>query len=314
MSNSAAGPELGAIDLSAFAAGNGGIPYVWTYGSKAPGPHLMICALIHGNEICGAHAVADLLEDEIRPVRGRLTLAFANIAAYETFDAANPAASRFLDEDLNRVWAADVLDSDRRSRELARARALRSVIDDVDHFLGLHSMQTQCPPLALAGLTAKGRELARNVGAPAHVVVDAGHAGGTRLRDYASFADLTNPRSALLIECGQHWRASSRDVAMDICQRFLTAFGASDGRAPIAGPQHLIEVTEAITVASGEFVFTTAYQGLEVVPSAGTVIAINGGTEVRTPYDDCVLIMPSLRLRPGQTAVRLGRYITEVAA
>ncbi len=123
MRNSAAGLELGAIDLSAFAAGNGGIPYVWTYSAEALGPHLMICALIHGNEVCGAHAVADLLEDEIRPVRGRLTLAFANIAAYETFDAANPAASRFLDEDLNRVWAADVLDSDRRSRELARARA-----------------------------------------------------------------------------------------------------------------------------------------------------------------------------------------------
>ena len=314
MRNSAAGLELGAIDLSAFAAGNGGIPHFWTYGAEAPGPHLMICALIHGNEVCGAHAVAHLLEDEIRPVRGRLTLAFANIAAYETFDAANPAASRFLDEDLNRVWAADILDSDRRSRELARARALRPVIDDVDHLLDLHSMQTQCPPLALAGLTAKGRELARNVGAPAHVVVDAGHAGGTRLRDYAFFARPASPRSALLVECGQHWHASSRDVAMDVCQRFLTAFGASDGTAPIDGPQHLIEVTEAITVASGGFVFATAYQGLEVVPSAGTVIAINGGTEVRTPYDDCVLIMPSLRLRPGQTAVRLGRYITKVAA
>jgi len=30
---------------------------------------------------------------------------------------------------------------------------------------------------------------------------------------------------------------------------------------------------------------------------------------VRTPYDDCVLIMPSRRLVKGQTAVRLGRYV-----
>jgi hypothetical protein len=30
---------------------------------------------------------------------------------------------------------------------------------------------------------------------------------------------------------------------------------------------------------------------------------------VRTPYDECVLIMPSRRLLPGQTAVRLGRYL-----
>jgi hypothetical protein len=30
---------------------------------------------------------------------------------------------------------------------------------------------------------------------------------------------------------------------------------------------------------------------------------------VRTPYDDCVLIMPSRRSGRGQTAVRLGRYV-----
>jgi hypothetical protein len=30
---------------------------------------------------------------------------------------------------------------------------------------------------------------------------------------------------------------------------------------------------------------------------------------VTTPYDDCVLIMPSRRLDKGQTAVRLGRYV-----
>jgi hypothetical protein len=29
---------------------------------------------------------------------------------------------------------------------------------------------------------------------------------------------------------------------------------------------------------------------------------------VLTPYDDCVLVMPSRRLTRGSTAVRLGRY------
>ena len=27
------------------------------------------------------------------------------------------------------------------------------------------------------------------------------------------------------------------------------------------------------------------------------------------PYDDCVLVMPSRRLGPGLTAVRLGRFV-----
>ena len=42
---------------------------------------------------------------------------------------------------------------------------------------------------------------------------------------------------------------------------------------------------------------------------AGTVIAYDGTRPIRTPYDDCVLIMPSRRLAPGLTAVRLGRFV-----
>ena len=199
MSKLASDLELGPIDLSAYAEGNTGIPYVWTVSADAEGPHLMICALMHGNEVCGAHALARLLENDIRPARGRLTLAFANVAAYDTFDVSNPGASRFLDEDLNRVWSPAVLESDRTSRELARARELRPLIDGVDYLLDLHSMQTASPPLALAGPTKKGLELAVAVGVPAHVVIDAGHAGGTRLRDYGEFADVNSPHAALLV-------------------------------------------------------------------------------------------------------------------
>ena len=46
-----------------------------------------------------------------------------------------------------------------------------------------------------------------------------------------------------------------------------------------------------------------------MIPRKGTEIARDGDQSVRTPYDECVLIMPSRRLTKGQTAVRLGRYI-----
>ena len=46
-----------------------------------------------------------------------------------------------------------------------------------------------------------------------------------------------------------------------------------------------------------------------MIPQAGTVIARDGGRAVATPYDDCVLIMPSRRLDKGATAVRLGRFV-----
>ena len=38
-------------------------------------------------------------------------------------------------------------------------------------------------------------------------------------------------------------------------------------------------------------------------------LGIDGDTPVVTPFDDCVLIMPTRRTWKGQTAVRLGRYV-----
>jgi hypothetical protein len=49
---------------------------------------------------------------------------------------------------------------------------------------------------------------------------------------------------------------------------------------------------------------------LETFPKAGAVIGWNEGEPVVTPYDNCVLVMPSLRqLRPGVTVVRLGQLL-----
>ena len=48
--------------------------------------------------------------------------------------------------------------------------------------------------------------------------------------------------------------------------------------------------------------------GLIVIPKAGTLLARDGGRDVRTPYDDCVLIMPTRRPK-GETAVRIGRFV-----
>ena len=47
-----------------------------------------------------------------------------------------------------------------------------------------------------------------------------------------------------------------------------------------------------------------------MIPRRNTLIALDGPTEVRTPHDDCLLVMPSLRPSRGHTAVRLGRFVT----
>jgi predicted deacylase len=306
--------ELAAPDIAPYAAGNIGIPYVTTFDSRRPGPHVLIAALTHGNEICGAIALDRLFRDGLRPASGKLTLCFANVAAYQGFDPASPTTSRFVDEDLNRVWDKATLDGPRQSSELKRARVLRPLIESVDLLLDIHSMQQATAPLMLAGLTDKSLSLARRVGVPGIVVRDAGHAAGKRMRDCGAFEDPASPKAALLVECGQHWEARAAEVAIDTSLRFLAVTGvlppADTARMlgrPVS-PQRIITITEAITIASDTFEFAADYRGLEVVARAGTVIARDAGREIATPYDDCVLIMPSRRLLRGQTAVRLGRF------
>ena len=144
--------EVDFPSLDDYAGGNAGIPYAWTFDSGQPGPHTMINALTHGNEVCGAIAVKAMLDAGLRPRRGRLTLSFANVEAYRRFDPAAPDASRFVDQDLNRVWTPAILDdTSRDSCELRRARALRPLIDSVDQLLDLHSMHERCAPLTVCG-------------------------------------------------------------------------------------------------------------------------------------------------------------------
>jgi predicted deacylase len=308
--------EVALPSLAAYAAGNCGIPHAWTFAAGRTGPHVLVQALTHGNEVCGAIALDWVLREELRPARGTLSIVFANVAAYERFDPGDPFASRCVDEDFNRLWSADVLDGARDSTELRRARELRPLYDRVDHLLDLHSMSDPCPPLAMAGRQRKGLALAQALGFPQYVVIDGGHSAGRRLRDYAFFDDAADPRSALLVECGQHWEAAAHEVARQSVLRWLRHFEMADprlleahlGRVPVP-PQRLIEVTTTITIASDNFAFTLPVHGLQTIPRGGTVYAIDGSRELRTPHGDCVLIMPTRRPKRGETAVRLGRYV-----
>ncbi len=309
--------DLEAPDITPYRAGNTGIDYATTLDSERPGPHVMLSAVVHGNELCGAVALDFLFREKVRPLHGKLTLAFVNVAAYESFDPIDPTASRFVDEDFNRLWSAEVLDGKRDSVELSRARELRPLLDTVDVLLDIHSMQHHCAPLLMAGPLPKGRDLARGVGAPAIVVSDDGHAAGRRMRDYQGFADPDSPKNAILVECGQHWARDSGETAIETALRFLLHLDmiGTDVAAPRLSertlrPQTFIEVTAPVTIATDAFRFEGDYRGLEVIPDAGTVIGYDDETPVVTPYDDCVLIMPSRQLDKGATAVRLGRFVS----
>jgi predicted deacylase len=310
--------ELTPPDIEPYRVGNTGVEYVTTFDSGTAGPHVLVTALTHGNEICGAIALDRLFRAGLRPRQGKLTLAFDNVAAYRNFDARVPIASRFVDEDFNRLWAPATLDSERQSTELLRARILRPFVDAADFLLDIHSMQYATAPLMLAGTLDRSLALARRIGIPELIMCDAGHAAGPRMRDYGGFGDSASPKTALLIEAGQHWERRAAEVATDVMLRFLVTLGtlSREDARPLGGPdfdahprQRTIQVTEAITIGGANFEFVEDFRGLEVLPQKGTLIGRDNGREVLTPYDNCVLIMPSRRLVKGQTAVRLGRYV-----
>ena len=312
--------EISPPDISAYKTGNAGVDYVHVLDSGKPGPNVMVQALTHGNEFCGAIALKLLFDKKIRPEKGKFTLAFANVAAFARFDFDDPDRSRFLDEDYNRVWADDALLGSRDSAELRRARELRPFVDAADYLLDLHSMHEPCRPIMVCAVQGKGGEksaaFARRIGVPGDLLIDTGHPAGLRMIERGGFGDPVSPRTAVLIECGQHWEKGAADVAVDTLFRFLAATGAvnasickSHARLEPPAVQKLIRVTEAVVAKSMDFQFPYLFKGLEVVPKAGTVVGTDGDATWRTPYDDCVMVMPSLaHVKPGTTVLRLGRY------
>ncbi|MEB2871289.1 M14 family metallopeptidase [Pseudomonas rhizosphaerae] len=304
-------------DISRWQAGTHGIDYVHTFDSGQPGPHVMIMALTHGNEVSGAITVDALLQAGIKPRQGRLTLAFGNVEAYERFDPQDIDATRYVEEDMNRVWQVERLEGAEDSIELNRARALRPVIDSVDLLLDIHSMHEEAPPVMMSGARRKGLEFAAALGVPEVVIVDGGHPNGKRMRDYQGLGDATPHKNALLIETGQHFSRRSERVARDIAARFLMVTGAVEETdvATFLTPlqptrQRFLQVTDAVVASTMDFSFSDDFRGLELIERAGTVIATDGDRAIVTPYDNCVLVQPSLRhLGPGVTVVRLAKVV-----
>ena len=310
-------------DLSVYRSGNAGIPYVWSFTAAEPGPHAVIVGLTHGNELCGAIAIDRLLRAGLRPNRGRASFVFANVEAFLRFNPTDPFASRCVEQDMNRLWSPEVLDGPGNSLELARARAIRPIIESADLLLDLHSLTNPNAPLALTGIADRGLALAEGVGIPRLVVVDEGHATGTRMRDHPRFVGNEGSAAALLVECGQHWAADTADLATAVAIRLLVhaalvQVSAAEALMPPHPeldhrplPQRIVHVTEAVVPRTDRFTFAEDFRGVEVVKDAGTVIARDGETVVVTPYDNCVLILPVRRVRKGHTAVRLGRWADE---
>ena len=301
--------ELLPRDLSPYREGNVGVDYVHRFESGRPGPHVLINALTHGNEFCGMVAAAHLLDTGVRPLIGTLTVSFANVAAYETFDPAQPFESRQLVHNLNRVWSAEWLDSPEDSPELRRARELRPVVAAADHLLDIHSTSQDVEPFWVYPAFARNSAAALAIGRPAvHLVMPGGLGSGTPVIQHGHFGDPGGGGVGVVVECGQHFLQTSAEVAVDVTQRFLAHFGLM-AHESASTPPHIarrFELIQTVVIKTSEFKFTRPCLGFEVF-AKGELIATDGPDEIRAPCDDCTVLMPARASIVGREGVYLSR-------
>ena len=313
--------ELVNPDISPYKNSNTGIDYIITLNSGFSGPHVFISSIVHGNEPCGALALDWFLKNNYRPLNGKLTLGFMNIEAYLAFDPLNPNRTRWVEEDFNRLWAEGVLEDPKRKRtsEFLRANEVKNIVSQVDYLLDIHSMQKPCVPLMMAGMLYKGIDFARNVGMRMPIISDSGHNEGMRMRDYFGFSNKESKKNALLVECGQHWAKSSEIVAIETMIRFLRTTSIMDENfaddfiyknKALNFQNDVYKVGKIITIKSENFKFDQDWQGFETLKK-GVLIGKDDNEEVYAPYEETILIMPSKRLFPGKTAVRLAYKLSD---
>jgi predicted deacylase len=294
-------------DILAYRQGNTGIDYVHRFASGHPGPHVLVNALTHGNEICGMVAATHLLDAGVRPKIGTLTVSFANVEAYEAFDIDRPYENRQLVHNLNRIWSKAMLDSAEQSPELRRARELRPVLDAADYVLDIHSTRAPVQPFWVYPEFERNAGLALAVGSPlVHLVMPVGAAPGTGVTGHGRHGEAGVDGGAVVVECGQHFSQSAADLATDVTLRFLSHLGLTDPMptTPDRAAARRFRLLEVHMVKTDGFAFVRPVLGFETFQK-GELIAVDAGNEIHSPCDGCTIFMPTRAPVVGREGVYL---------
>jgi len=303
--------EVQPRDLEPYRRGNTGVDWVHRFDSGQPGPHVLINALTHGNEFCGMVAATHLLDQGIRPLRGTLTVSFANVEAYRSFDPDRPFDSRQLVHNLNRIWSSEWLDSNEDSPELRRARELRPVVSEADHVLDLHSTAQDVQPFWVYPGFARNGAAALAIGRPAvHLMMPSGLGSGTPLIQHGAHGRHDHHGVALVAECGQHFKRATSDLATEVTLDFLAHFGLIDReRAPNgAARAQRFELLRTHVVREPGFRFVRPLKGFETFDE-GELIAVDGDEEIRALCARCTVLMPTRQPIVGREGVYLARPV-----
>ena len=295
----------GRPDLLQCAAANPEQLHWQSWAALAPGPALIVLGAVHGTEVCGAHAIARVVDDlhagRLQLARGRLTLV----------PVANPLAfkqgTRGGERNLNRhfVPRPDPQDyEDRVTRQLAPLLAAH------DALLDLHSFHTAGAPFAMVGpldnagprepfaRAAEELALARALGVPQVVQ------GWLEVYDHAARARGEAPgddgigtnesmRShggyAVTLECGFHDDPQAIEVAVQAIHGALAHLGLATVSAPAPHTGRVARLREVVLREAPGDTLAREWRSFDAV-AAGEVIGVRAdGRAVRAERAGCVL-------------------------
>ncbi len=287
-----------------------------------PGPLFLILGGMHGNEPSGvlaAQRLARRLADSPVPIHGRILALAGNLEALRR-------GVRYVDRDLNRMWAASELDDARAGRdgdgvhELVERRALLAAVEDAiasagDRvvFLDLHSTSADGAPFSLIGDTLANRGIAFEY--PVPVIL------GLEERVEGALLEYFGERGHIAIgfEAGEHTRATTVDHHEACIWMTLAAAGAVPKddpfvaecrdrlRAATHGLPEVVEIRHRHHVDPEDaFVMLPGFENFDAV-SKGDLLAQDKEGDVRSPEDGRVLL--PLYQGQGQDGFFLGREV-----
>ena len=281
------------------------IPGVVLITAEAPGPHLVLFAGVHGDEVSGVHAIEKLFFDLFSGSRvlqrGAVTLARANALALA-------AERRYIKHNLNRLFRTDYgPDIDRSSYEFRRAQELKTILERCDYFLDLHSAPIAQEPFIVVetGAAAFFAKLGIKRIMTGWSKFSSGSTGG----DAENYANAQGAKSATL-ESGSHFDKRSNDVAYHTVLAFLSQLDLIEQEKQTAeGDLEMVDVYAVITKEYDDFRYQGNVQNFQRFKE-GEVFAFQNGRPMAVT-EDTVLLIP---MKPHDTKLHeevcyLGRMV-----
>ncbi len=281
------------------------IPLAWRLTAPAAGPHTVILGGIHGNELCGVHALRDLLQQFSTGTytlqSGSLTLAIGSAEAIR-------AGRRYIEANLNRQFRFDV--APRGSQyERRRAEELKCLLkDNVDFLLDLHATSAPSKPYAMIETPSL---LATRVFGFERIVSGWAELGDSSLAgDTQSFVEALGG-CAITMENGQMSDPSSTASAIETCRRVLAQRNVQGIEPAIVHKSQIFHMTFVQPLEQPDFTYVKKFENLEAL-DRGMLIGRDSVKEHFAPTDyDPFMILPAnpANLQLGENLFHYGRKL-----